>query len=456
MEIDNLKSKMEKSLDDRKQFQAKMKQLEAETAVYKKEKEIAESNYAGIDYEYKQYKIRSKEREQELIEQADDNKSNDLVAQLKAKIKEMTEAQHSVEARFWDAEKNMELEHKKQLQEYSQLTEEHKMLIEKFDRNQIELTQLRNEYDELSTQMMDQIQENENLASASKGSAQLQETIAELKTKLMEVEESYEAEQKALLTVKIQMRETDKSRTHLLNEYKRMRQMFDVVCITLNHNLNKPETQLNGNKTKANDDEDCFIASADENRPISPEEEKESSYCERLLRDNIDFDNICNINRITAGFALNELEILRHAFSDLKIFIAQQEIDNLKLHKTICDEELIDRTMNATAVVGSNQMEEMEMKIDELSEKCADYESKLREINSNLCNLVSDEKFESSAERINCIREKMNQREKILKILSENQMILSCEENIENELIESLKQSKQTQGKLDEIQLQIT
>lgn len=71
----------------------------------------------------------------------------------------------------------------------------------------------------------------------------------------------------------------------------------------------------------------------------SMQTQTEQCRCEEVEREKGMLEEICNKSRITVQFAVNELAILRHSYAELEMSFAKQELDNLKLQKTISEND---------------------------------------------------------------------------------------------------------------------
>lgn len=167
---EKLEAELKESSEYRAATEQRMKKIEAEMNEANKAKTLAECNYSSIEFEYEQYRIKSKARERELVIQIDEKKYENQIKLLNARITELSTSRNKLEVSVWESESKLKttiVQSNEKDREIERLTDENSTLksqmfdSQKYASAAVELEKLRSEYDDLSSQLMDRIQAND-------------------------------------------------------------------------------------------------------------------------------------------------------------------------------------------------------------------------------------------------------------------------------------------------------
>lgn len=204
----------------------------------------------------------------------------------------------------------------------------------------------------------------------------------------------------------------------------------------------------------------------------STETQTEQCRCEELEREKGMLDDICNKSRITIQFAVNELAILRHSYAELEMSFAKQELHNLKLQKTISDNDddfvedssVFASTMASTTTIANDtlmadcsvvQREDDKQataasnaKTRDLNETCVTHENDWRRLNECLLDASTADDIETLLAKVKQLKEKAAEHDRVLQIMITANASFGEYENIENAIIESQQRHLETSEQL--------
>lgn len=195
--------------------------------------------------------------------------------------------------------------------------------------------------------------------------------------------------------------------------------------------------------------------------------------CEELERQKGMMEDLCNKSRITIQFAVNELAILRGSYAELEMSVARQELDNLKLQKTIIEND-DDFVVESSSVFASTMASTTSIANDTLMADCSvvprDEETQAsttltateaesckacelrqcdwRQLNECFSDTATIDDIETLMTKVKQLREKANEYDRLLEILLRANSPFSQCENIENAIIESQQKHLETSEQL--------
>lgn len=254
-----------------------VKEAKADQLRAAEQEKIAVQNHAGIEYTFEQHKLRAERREKELIDQIDNAGNDGETKKLKQKLTEMTKKVDELQTHIVQDER-------KQLDTIKEL--EKKLSVEKETSarclNELEkMKEIQAEYDSVSLQLVDFIQDNDRLqGDVTKLNSQLTElesAIAEQKKEISEQNKKISEQEKEIVAQNKEISQLKAEHDELLTEY-----------MQLDHNNNLANNY--------------------------------SAQC-RLVMESLQ----------------PEMNIIRTAFKSLEMEQAKQELENLKLQKTITE-----------------------------------------------------------------------------------------------------------------------
>lgn len=327
-ELAKAKEQMQKTKLNNIELIEKFKVMDKELREAKRLKEVAEQHANSIEYEFEQQKKRFDIREKDLIAQIDDSTPQDTIKLLNEKNRIISEKSAELENQLWLMNekftnemnvKNLELESAIKLQ-----------------------TKLQTEYDDLSNQLMDVIEENDKLKSnvpMPSAIDELKQTIVNLKNKLQIEEESKEKLQKQNESIECES-----------EKLKNLHAQSTEKLAEKQNKIEKKEIEIESLRKELNS--------------IESEQKELQAYCSQLSHENNLLENAYGQCRIIVQSISNELEILRVSYTELSMSVAEQELDHLKLQKTICDS---DETYNFSTLFNATQNESSRIESKHLS-----------------------------------------------------------------------------------------
>lgn len=563
-------SKIKDNEEHIKATELQMKCLEIEMTEAKKKRTLAECNLSSLEFEYEQYKNKSKARERELVEQIDEKSLEKQIKALNAKIVEAANSRQQLEVTYWEAESKLKSalsESSDREQTIKRLNEENAALKCQIDDAQKAVAtaaKLQIEYDDLSSQLMDRIQENDDAGKKHQVVVDdLTKQVEELDRKYGEEKTRAEMLSNELTSLRNDLRysneqlATERDQTEQLRQDAKILQQrlneletelsnnqrveepdkgIDVLCVTLKNRSNECDrlsaelsvartrlSQINAElaesltrqqelsdlhknavnehaiivasfeETQAQMDQDNSVAISSLEKEIAELNKQlivasqqqrstltkiEKCRCEELEREKGILDEICDNLRITVQFVVNELAILRHSYTELQMTVAKQELDHLKLQKTMSmnDDELAEEatpnsvfasTMASTTTTANDTLladcsavqrdDEKEAsttaalnaKMCELSKTCATHEYNWRRFNECLMNEAATVDIDQLMDKVNQLKVKASEYDRLLQVvLNANASFGSQYENIENAIIESQKKHSETSEQL--------
>lgn len=325
-----------------------------------KAKALAEQQMVSIEYEYEQYKLRACRREKELVEQLNGLNENNEIKPLQEKLKAITEKAQQLETQLWQSEKNYQTEidqlkasvHNEKLSASNAFDQLDKMKV------------LQNEYDEVSMQLVDSIQENDQLkmkcSTLEENLAKLNEQIDGLKSQL--TNESKKASEVSGLEVELKERFEAKSLEFKMQyetqatEFERKMEAHDLEMEKCRSQVDLLTKQLNERSKLIEESEECIEALRSEILEIKSEHDQVLEDYVQIVHRNTLLENSGSQCRMTIDCLTREMDVLRQGYTALKMSQAEQELEHLKMHKTICqyDETINGSVFNDTVSVVNN------------------------------------------------------------------------------------------------------
>lgn len=428
-----------------KEFKDRMNTMCDEVKNANEAKKLAEQQLTSVEFEFEQYKIQSKRREQELVHQIDDAGTEQVIKHLKDKVKVLSEGQKALETELWEKDSH----HKTEVDDLlKQLAEVNRQSEVNAGQNEL-YRKLQNDYDEVSEQLVDLIQENDKLkakfniqstaaAASEKKIEELQQNIDRLVSRQstrtpdavnVKLSNGFDALCIVLAAYNGECDKLSAERKELCDKLKAQADMYDVEVQTveklrnelqqmleqqpnneqlmkqneelkkyqqeldeLNNNVQGSMTQIDELKSEnlqlkddiqsqregyekqiadLNNNHKTIMAESVEShtKEIDDLKSEKSSLKEKLSKltveydqhklfsnelehDKVMFEQAYNHCRLAEQFIENELQVLRNQFMELQMSVATQELDHLKLQKTISEHDETTRNasvFNATA-----------------------------------------------------------------------------------------------------------
>lgn len=361
-EIDELKGHLDETRRKMSDFESKLESAQNELKDAKKEKGLAlqakvlaEQNMTSIEYEYEQHKTRASRREKELVEQLESVANDEAIKVLKEKLAAMTEKSNSLETQLWQtsAKHNAEIENLT-----AKITEEqgkHERMTKQVEK----LKKLQSEYDEVSVQLVDSIQENDQLKEKYKN---LETIVEKLNEKIQNIEKENVNLKNQLsapiVDVKLEADFQKKNQTHLLEmqaleekhridmDVLKKQQSFQLANIqkleqTIAEQLdemNELEKNHRENVENLMQKHSTLIHEFEQEIfNIKTEQDELLAHCNNLEHTNTLLENAWTQARMTVDLVMKETELLRKGYNDLKMSIAVQELEHLKLQRTMSE-----------------------------------------------------------------------------------------------------------------------
>lgn len=368
-EIDQLKEHLDETRRKVSDFESKLELAQSELKDARKEnslalqaKSMAEQNMTSIEFEYQQHKSRASRREKELVEQLESVGNDETVKVFKEKLANMTEMANSLETQLWQAS----AKHKADVESLSAKVTEEQVKLERMTKLAEKLKKLQSEYDEVSLQLVDSIQEND----------QLKKKYKDLETIVGNLNEKIENLNKENSDLKIQLsaesfnvqHEADfhnKNQTHLLEmqtleenhrkeidvlEKQHASQLANIQKLeqTIAEQLDKMnkleknhrenvENLTQKHSTLIHELEQDIVDQKVEIFNIKTEHDELLAHCNNLEHTNTLLENAWTQARMTVDLVMKETELLRKGYNDLKMSIAVQELEHLKLQRTMSE-----------------------------------------------------------------------------------------------------------------------
>lgn len=366
IELNNQLSEACRKIGD---FESQLKSAHSEVKDARKEKclaiqakIVAEQNMTSIEYEYEQHKARSTRREKELIEQLESVGNDEAMNVLKEKLATMTEKANSLETQLWQDSQN----HNTEIESLNTRIIEVQAKLALVTKQADKLKNLQNEYDEVSVQLVDCIQENDQLKIKCKDLEMSVEKLNEKISKQIKETDDLNVqistanandELKADLEKKKQdqalkmwaIEEKHRREIEALEEQKASQlakiQKLEQIIADHSDEIKKLEENHHIEMTKSTQKqtsliqelEQDIVEQKDEIFNIKSEHDDLLAYCNNLEHTNTLLGNACTQARMTVDLIMKETELLRKGYNDLKMSTAVQELEHLKLQRTISE-----------------------------------------------------------------------------------------------------------------------
>lgn len=289
---EKLEGKLKESTEYRLATEQRMKKLEAEMSEAAKAKTLAECNFSSIQFEYEQYKNKSKARERELVEQIDEKTFEKQIKMLNEKITELLGSREQLEVTVWESESKLKssiAQSNGKDKEIERLSKDNLMLRtqvvdgQKYVSAGKKLDTLQKEYDDLSTQLMDRIQEHDD--SVKKHAAivsDLSQSIDTLKLSLAEEKTRAEMLSNELSTLRKELHYNNEQLEAANDNLASEREQFNREIESLRSSLQQSVEQLKdyqleaaAEKTSINDRLNSAVADANVNLARNEQLQKE-------------------------------------------------------------------------------------------------------------------------------------------------------------------------------------
>lgn len=190
-EIDRLNADMDKLNEDISTLKATNQQCienakAANATVLRAEmaKREAEQIVCSVQFELEQHVARANRRENELVEQLDSLRSDNVVAAMKEKMNRQSDALTKLESEYWQNEKAHKEDIKRLMNEKAATDEKSNKLIGEI----LKLQTIQDDYDEVSAQLVDSVQDNDALKKKFDEQtivvSELEKTVSALKAQL--------------------------------------------------------------------------------------------------------------------------------------------------------------------------------------------------------------------------------------------------------------------------------
>lgn len=417
-QLEEVKTKMtdiEKELDSARRETADAKK---ERIVAVKAKELAEQQMVSVEYEYEQHKVRASRREQELIEQLNSLADNDEAQKLKERLKAITEKANALETQLWQNEKKYQTDFDSLKEKICQEKLNCKNADEQIDK----LKGLQNEYDEVSMQLVDSIQENDVL---KRKCTDLQETVDKLNGQIDGLKSELNSEsQKIPIADEFEAKMQQQNEAHA-SEVQKLKAEYRTEIESLTKQLDERSKLIEESQECI----DCLRSEIEDVKAVH--DDVLENYMQTQHKNTL-LENACSQCRLTLDFVTKEMEVLRQAYNTLRMSQAEQELEHLKLQKTICeyDETINGSVFNDTASISvvnnttqlnsNNTMNlnhsektdaasnELLVELQKSNEERDNYASQLDSIKSKLKNVDAlGEEFSSIQDDVTQILEKL-------------------------------------------------
>lgn len=338
--------------------QQEVKDAMKERGLAVKAKILAEQNMTSIEFEYEQHKSRATRREKELVEQLERVGNDEVLKLLKEKLANMTEKANSLETEMWQEAQKHNIEIENLIATISKEQEKLGHVTKQAEK----LKNLQNEYDEVSSQLVDSIQENDQLKNQCKELKTSVETlnekiselnieISELKVQLSsasvngELEVDLQEKNKALLLEIQELGEKHVKEIQAMKEQEAslLAKIQKLEKSIANHSIGIDKLEKNHRKETQSqlsliqELQQDIAEQKDEILNIKIEHDDLLAYCNNLEHTNTLLGNACTQARMTVDLIMKETEILRKGYNDLKMSTAVQELEHLKLQRTISE-----------------------------------------------------------------------------------------------------------------------
>lgn len=368
-EIDQLKEHLDETRRKVSDFESRLESAQSELKDARKEKGIAlqakvmaEQNMTSIEFEYEQHKARASRREKELVEQLESVGNDEAMKVLKEKLATATEKSNSLETQLWQAS----AKHSAEIESLKAKVTEEQARHERMTKLDEKLKRLQTEYDELSVQLVDSIQENDQLKEKNKD---LEAIVEKLNEKIGNVNKE-NADMKIQLSApsvndQLEADLQNKNQTHLLemqaleekhrkeidvlkeqqtSQLANIQKLEQTIAEQLDE-INKlekyyresVENLTQKHSTLIHELEQDMVDQKDEIFNIKTEHDELLAHCNNLEHTNTLLENAWTQARMTVDLVMKETELLRKGYNDLKMSIAVQELEHLKLQRTMSE-----------------------------------------------------------------------------------------------------------------------
>lgn len=438
-----LEAKVKASVEYRSAAEQRVKKIQTEMSEANKAKNLAECNLSSIQYEYEQYKNKTKARERELVEQIDEKTHESQVKLLNAKVAELTKSNKQLEVVVWDLESKLNAS----MESNGHLQKEIQSLMLNLNEAKIEL------------ENKEPVVSNAMDGETSKAVDVL---CVLLKCALDEGEQSV-AELRQLRT---KYDVVGREKADAVNERNIVIANYEETLVQVKQDHCVAMSALESELGELN--KRLIVAASTQERSTQTEQ----CSCERFEREKGMLEEICSKLRITVQFAVNELAILRHSYAELEMSFARQELDNLKLQKTISenDDEFGENSVFASTMAasttnisddtvladcsavqrddGTQATSALRTNIREFSEMCATHENNWRRLAECLSDASTFEGIDKLLSKIEQLKKKAAEHDRLLEaMITANASFSQCE-NIENAIIESQQKLVETSEQL--------
>lgn len=295
-----------------------------------KAKEYAEQQLTSIEYEYEQHKARANRREKELVEQLTNLNNDEQIKQLKEKLQIMSERAKLLETELWQ-------DRKKHIAEVESLNG--KIVAEQEKSQNIskqinKLKTIQTDYDEVSTQLVDCIEENDKFKSQH---ATMNETIDTLNKKINDLEAQLANQTSADKTCNdLQAKLQTQSEDHA-NELQTLQDDHRKEIEHLNKDIKIVEKKYSDAFADVLDLKKWNDAAQEEIAEVKANYNDLYNEYTKLEHNHSMLQNAWKQSTLTMDCVSKELDYIRDSYVKLQHSSALQELDNLKLQKTICE-----------------------------------------------------------------------------------------------------------------------
>lgn len=409
-EIDTLTNQISSMRNELEKAGRELNEAKSERSSAVQAKVIAEQKMVSLDYEYEQHQARATRREKELVEQIGNLSDNDGMKQLKEKLKAMTDTVNSLETQLWQSDKK----HQTEIDELNERLCQEKLHSKNATKQIDQLKGLQSDYDEVSMQLVDSISENDQLknkcAGLNESVDKLQSEIDKLKTELAEALSNAQVQSQSPAIKDSEAKLCQQIEMHVI-ELKSLKESHQMELDGLNQELDSRSQWIQ-------ESEQALDVLRKEFPILHKEYEELWTQYDQVVHRNTILENVCAQCRVTIDCCLNEMEVLRGAYSGLQMSQAEQELQNLRLQLTINDQNetinasLFNETVsnsvaNSTQVNSSHVnmtpnhanenknavLNDLTIQLQKLSEERDDYASQLESIKSTLAGATDDEKL---------------------------------------------------------------
>lgn len=320
-------------------------QLEIDWAEANKLRELAECNLTGVEYEYEQYKSKSKVREKELIDQINGMANDDQMHTMQSRIKELSVKLKDLETEKWKQESSVE----KSLISEKEINVQLKQKNEKLEAEVNKTKKIMEDYHSKNMDLMEELVK----LQVDKPKVKLEITCLKNENIDMYIDEPVAngtedgAINHSMCTQTSNLSVTSAKTCENCNS---LNIGFDVLCITAANYINKYETECDEKQSKTEDVvsvasenvSDRFLTLMEANQQLKKQIKllkrnltSEQAKCKELLFKNDLLKNSCNVHKINSRKTIMEFHILRRFYGQLESHIKLQDEHNKGLENEL-------------------------------------------------------------------------------------------------------------------------